>query len=223
MSTSVPSILSNVKNLDVRVKIGLRNNALLCARESLGYSQRAVDKMAGVGSMAVNAYECLRMSPFRLNKKSKKMVLRASARKLLKFYNKTVEELFPDSLEKIKKNSIEFEFESSSLPKGFYLEASSPIPASGDVLDRKYLQDEMDQALKRLTPRQERVLKARFFEGKTLEEVGKTMSLTRDRIRQIEGAAIQKLRYPNRIGNLRSFEYADNDSVWKANMGYFKK
>ena len=60
-----------------------------------------------------------------------------------------------------------------------------------------------------LTPREEKVLRMRYgIEVRcdhTLEEVGKCFAVTRERIRQIEAQAINKLRHPTRSGELRSF------------------
>ena len=56
----------------------------------------------------------------------------------------------------------------------------------------------MDEALKRLDPREEQVIRMRFgLDGQnpqTLEEVGKEFNVTRERIRQIEAKALRKLR-----------------------------
>jgi RNA polymerase primary sigma factor len=60
-----------------------------------------------------------------------------------------------------------------------------------------------------LSPREERVLRLRFGIGErvdhTLEEVGQTLAVTRERIRQIEAKAIRKLRHPARQKHLRDF------------------
>lgn len=64
--------------------------------------------------------------------------------------------------------------------------------------DNEALKDEMDEALKRLDPREEQVIRMRFgLDGQnpqTLEEVGKEFNVTRERIRQIEAKALRKLR-----------------------------
>ena len=71
------------------------------------------------------------------------------------------------------------------------------------------LRDAVSRALENLTPREERVLRMRFGLGKnsncTLEEVGQTFSVTRERIRQIEAKALRKLKHPSRSRALRSF------------------
>jgi RNA polymerase primary sigma factor len=65
------------------------------------------------------------------------------------------------------------------------------------------------EVLSTLTPREEKVLRMRFgiHEGgeHTLEEVGETFSVTRERIRQIETKALRKLRHPSRSRILRAF------------------
>ena len=63
--------------------------------------------------------------------------------------------------------------------------------------------------LKTLTPREEKVIKMRFGldDGSehTLEEVGQSFAVTRERIRQIEAKALRKLRHPSRSRKLRAF------------------
>jgi len=63
-------------------------------------------------------------------------------------------------------------------------------------------------ALSTLTPREEKILRMRFGIGedsdKTLEEVGRDFAVTRERIRQIEAKALQKLRHPSKSKLLRS-------------------
>ena len=63
--------------------------------------------------------------------------------------------------------------------------------------------------LKTLTPREERIIKMRFGlddgSERTLEEVGQSFAVTRERIRQIEAKALRKLRHPSRSRKLRIF------------------
>ena len=70
------------------------------------------------------------------------------------------------------------------------------------------LRDCVAEALARLTPREERILRMRFGIGMadhTLEQVGKTIGVTRERIRQIEVKALQKLSDPARARKLLTF------------------
>ncbi|MGA9798058.1 MAG: RNA polymerase sigma factor RpoD [Terriglobales bacterium] len=71
------------------------------------------------------------------------------------------------------------------------------------------LKDQTSQVLRTLTPREEKVIKMRFGleDGSehTLEEVGQSFAVTRERIRQIEAKALRKLRHPSRSRKLRAF------------------
>jgi RNA polymerase primary sigma factor len=71
------------------------------------------------------------------------------------------------------------------------------------------LREQTDAVLKTLTPREEKVIKMRFGldDGSehTLEEVGQSFAVTRERIRQIEAKALRKLRHPSRSRKLRAF------------------
>jgi RNA polymerase primary sigma factor len=70
------------------------------------------------------------------------------------------------------------------------------------------LRDCVAEALAQLTPREQRILRMRFGIGMrehTLEQVGRTLGVTRERIRQIEAKALQKLSHPARAGKLVSF------------------
>jgi RNA polymerase primary sigma factor len=83
--------------------------------------------------------------------------------------------------------------------------ASSPI----ESVVFSNLRDQTRKVLKTLTPREELVLKMRFGVGEgsehTLEEVGRSFNVTRERIRQIESKALRKLRHPSRATKLRPF------------------
>ncbi|HTG62016.1 MAG TPA: RNA polymerase sigma factor RpoD [Terriglobia bacterium] len=71
------------------------------------------------------------------------------------------------------------------------------------------LREQTEAVLKTLTPREEKVIKMRFGldDGSehTLEEVGQSFAVTRERIRQIEAKALRKLRHPSRSRKLRAF------------------
>lgn len=84
----------------------------------------------------------------------------------------------------------------------------SPVEAAS----KASLPEATREALATLTPREAEVLRMRFGIDMdteyTLEEVGKKFDVTRERIRQIETKALQKLRHPSRSGYLRGFLYA---------------
>jgi len=71
------------------------------------------------------------------------------------------------------------------------------------------LSSSVSEALAELTPREQRILRMRFGIGDardhTLEEVGQVFGVTRERIRQIEAKALEKLRHPSRARKLITF------------------
>ena len=72
------------------------------------------------------------------------------------------------------------------------------------------MQERIDQVLETLTEREEKVLRLRFGIGnndfpRTLEEVGTIFNVTRERVRQIETKALNKLRHPSRRQRLIEF------------------
>lgn len=76
-------------------------------------------------------------------------------------------------------------------------------------LDRDQLKNSLEEALETLTPREAKVLRMRFGIGlgtdHTLEEIGNQFDVTRERIRQIEAKALQKLKSSMKTVKLRSF------------------
>jgi RNA polymerase primary sigma factor len=93
---------------------------------------------------------------------------------------------------------------------GMFIEDEySPNPV--DSTNDQMLHEKIDDVLRSLPPREERILRLRFGleNGRvyTLEEVGNKFGLTRERIRQIEGKALQRLRHPRRARKLRGFEF----------------
>ncbi|MGI6597548.1 MAG: RNA polymerase sigma factor RpoD [bacterium] len=84
-------------------------------------------------------------------------------------------------------------------------EAPSPVDAASFSL----LREQLEEVLETLTPREKKVLRLRFGledgRARTLEEVGQTFGVTRERIRQIEAKALRKLRHPSRSKKLKDF------------------
>jgi RNA polymerase primary sigma factor len=78
-----------------------------------------------------------------------------------------------------------------------------------DTASHELLKDQISDVLATLTPREQRVLRLRFGledgRSRTLEEVGKEFSLTRERIRQVEAKALRKLRHPTRSRKLKDY------------------
>jgi RNA polymerase primary sigma factor len=89
----------------------------------------------------------------------------------------------------------------------FIEDESSPTPPQSAY--QNLLREKVEEVLATLTPREARILRLRFglHNGRsyTLEEVGQKFGLTRERIRQIEGKALRRLRHPRRSRQLREY------------------
>ena len=91
---------------------------------------------------------------------------------------------------------------------GMFIEDElSPTPMQSAY--QSMLKDKIEEVLGTLTPREARVLRLRFGLDTgiphTLEEVGEKFGLTRERIRQIEGMALRRLRHPRRARQLKEY------------------
>jgi RNA polymerase primary sigma factor len=112
---------------------------------------------------------------------------------------------------KIAQTPISFETpigEEEDAHLGDFIEDKDVVSPS-DAAVRLSLRETMACVLKKLSPREERIIRMRFgFEDgnqRTLEEVGQVFAVTRERIRQIEAKALRKLRHPSRSSHVRTF------------------
>ncbi len=89
----------------------------------------------------------------------------------------------------------------------FVEDEGTPTPTQSAY--QHLLRDKIEDVLATLSPREARILRLRFglHNGRsyTLEEVGQKFGLTRERIRQIEGKALRRLRHPRRARQLRDY------------------
>jgi RNA polymerase primary sigma factor len=89
----------------------------------------------------------------------------------------------------------------------FIEDEEAPDPA--EITTQDLLREEIEEVLTSLTPREARVLQLRYGlsdgHSYTLKEVGEKFGLTRERIRQIETEALQRLRHPSRSRRLKEY------------------
>ena len=89
----------------------------------------------------------------------------------------------------------------------FIEDLTTPTPTQSAY--QNLLREKVEEVLGTLTAREARILRLRFGlqngRSYTLEEVGQKFGLTRERIRQIEGKALRRLRHPRRSRQLRDF------------------
>lgn len=118
--------------------------------------------------------------------------------------NIDVDEIQDDVFENIIENEIQQDVFQNINPDAFYW--------NDDIfeeIEQRALRETLEKLMGELSEREQEVLKARygFKDGveKTLEEVGQTFGVTRERIRQIESKALRKLSHPTRIRKLKDF------------------
>ncbi len=89
----------------------------------------------------------------------------------------------------------------------FVEDENSPSPSQAAY--KNMMEQKVNEVLSTLSPREARILRLRFGlengRAYTLEEVGEKFGLTRERIRQIEGKALRRLRHPKRARQLREY------------------
>lgn len=114
-------------------------------------------------------------------------------------------------IERIQQDPVSLETrvgeEDDSVLSDFVVDPSGATPQS--IAARKLLVEAIEQALGELNEREQAIVRLRFGldDGQvhTLEEVGQTFGVTRERIRQIESKTLQKLRHPIRSKQLRDY------------------
>jgi RNA polymerase primary sigma factor len=185
---------------EYNVKVTIRNNLLLTAMKEAGYeTQSDFARAAGLHVTHVNAIVGLRKAPilqsgeFSPAAKEIMEVLGACPTDLWTLEQLTME---------LKNNSSTFNVEYKDLESL----ALSGRGMSGEItndpveaVNKKLIADHVDKTLKTLTFKEQQVICKRFGireDVMQLEEIGKSMGITKERARQIEAKALRKLRNP---------------------------
>lgn len=185
---------------DFRVQVRIFNNQLRSRRLALGLTASALAEKINVTASEYGRLENLKKFPI-----IKKGEWSLSARKLADFHKCLPEDLFKQAHADVQKTQKEIEVSAAQLasvvPHHFIAEMTAP-DASTVTLE---LQQAITRLFATLRPQEVRVLKARFWEDKTLDEVGAEFGLGKESIRRIESLALRKLRWEPRKKHLRPF------------------
>jgi RNA polymerase sigma factor (sigma-70 family) len=176
---------------DLLVQSKFRNNILWNLLEGRPVSE--VAKQVDVSQSAFGQYLNLASSPW--NQRTQKY--RVSAQRIADYFKLPVEDLFPLSLYSLNLPSvINREYESVEVSLQFAAGMQSMLPMPDELAEQEELRLAMRAVVETLPSRQQLILEKRGA-GYTLEEIGKELNLSRDRIRQIENQALKNLRKPS--------------------------
>ncbi|MBI2863887.1 MAG: sigma-70 family RNA polymerase sigma factor [Chloroflexi bacterium] len=132
--------------------------------------------------------------------------LPSPARGRLRHAAKRVRDIMKSAQQPISLETPVGEDEESHL-SDFIIDRAGPSPV--EAASHQLLREQIEDVMRTLTPREREVLVLRFGladgQSRTLEEVGREVGLTRERIRQIEAQALDKLRHPGRSEKLRDY------------------
>ena len=177
---------------DYRVKITIRNERLLAAMEGMGYKSVAeFSRNQGLNGVKVNEIISGKKTPLDREGNPKELT-----KEILEILNLTIEKAFTEKqLKGFKKHTFEVKIEEEKL-----LQIINPAKNQEIKVIEQEVKSKLSEILSTLTPREERIVRMRFGVGMntvhTLEEVGLRFSVTRERIREIEGKALRKLKHP---------------------------
>ncbi len=178
--------IKELKQFTVGLKISPYNYKLRMARKRYGMTPKEFSELVGVSYNTYISYENMTHIP--------KYDI---AMKISEILGIPTEELFPDLLKKMDKKKLKsIEMTRQVLYSKEGLES---------IIDLNEAKEAIYKCLDTLDKREKRVLELRFFDGKTMEEVGDTFNVSRERVAQIESMALRKLRHPSRSLQLKQF------------------
>jgi RNA polymerase sigma factor (sigma-70 family) len=188
---------------DFEVTVKIRNNQLKKRRVQLGLNARQFAETAGVSYPEYIKLETLNASPVYTKDPFRghrwiKGDWREIAVKIAEFYLCSPDELFPDSVLRVKKSEITVEFDLEQLPLAAALNEPALLPSPEDETFISETKAAIRKAVEALTPQEQTVLNAKFGldHGKCLgrAETATLLGLSQGRISQIEANALKHIR-----------------------------
>jgi len=191
----------------IRATTKLRNDHLISAREQRGWSQKELALAARVSIDLVQDFECLRY-----NGRKDANLLEDHAEKIAICLGISVEDVAPVTLlgSEIPATHREVrEVDTEHLLAAVERRDDHLyLPAPDEELQNEETMMVIDKALKTLSYREGEIIKLRYGIGGgftyTCEEIGRMLKITRERVRQVEAKAIQKLQKPHCAGRIKA-------------------
>jgi DNA-binding CsgD family transcriptional regulator len=184
---------------EYRVKVSVSNNLLIRAIENAGYkNQSEFARAIGCSVSNVNMLCGLRISPMTQNGCFTDLANQVMEGLGACPTDLWTEEQLTMNLKRSSSWSVMGREELHVLMNG---EQKSLL----ESVAGQELKKAMDDVRKTLTYREQQIIGMRFDDDKSLEECGKELKLSKERIRHIEAKALRKMRYPSRSDQLRDF------------------
>jgi RNA polymerase sigma factor (sigma-70 family) len=191
---------------EYRVKVTVKNNLILTAIERAGYKNASgFCREAGMTPTALSGLITMKNPPLMVSGEFSE-----AAKKLMEILCLAPTDLWTSEqlTLRLKHNSAEREVNLDGMRAALGINAEEALmlvaPSPEEVMEEKDIQKLMEEQLSSILPREAKVLRMRYGIGcpeHTLEEVGRALDVTRERIRQIEISAMRKLKHPQR-GNV---------------------
>ena len=198
---SVEPLPQSGGQLDLRVELKFKNAPLWRAIFTTHESVAALCRQHGLSQGPVGELLTLKRSPY--NKKNGKLTYVAG--RLCEILAFSPGELFPLAIYTgIIPSNVATEIQADRItslsdPSLKLLDDSMDWEAGLVAnLDKQLLAGQMAKVLHTITPREENVLRQRYFKDETFLQIAESMGITRERVRQIETKALRKLRHPSR-------------------------
>jgi len=184
-------------------KARLKHGVLLEALAKMGWNQSRAAKYFGVSPSVFGHWINLQGIPANLTE--------AQVAKFVELTGQLPEQLWPeyvrsrDFLDAPKTFEVVKDVDARRMLAALQFRRELSAAPPDELFEKKELKRVFGQLFHELPPKIAEVLRRRFYDDETLEEVGKAMNVSGGRIRKLEAWGLRSLRHPSRSRKLRSF------------------
>ena len=184
---------------EYRIKISVSNNLLLQAIQNAGYkNQSEFARAIGCSVANINMLCGLRLSPM-----TQKGHFTDLANQVMEGLGACPTDLWTE--EQLTMNLERSSSYSAIGREELHVLMNGEQKSLLESVAGQELEKTMNDVLKTLSPREEKILRMRFYDNKSQEECAKEFGVVKERVRQLEAKALSKMRRPGRSDQLESF------------------
>jgi RNA polymerase primary sigma factor len=195
---------------DLHLTVKVRNAAMVRWRREHGLTRAGAARMVGVSPAQWGWFESLGKDPLKKTRwgRVEPPTWSVVASRIATGMGMLPEDVFTEGVRSVVKTELETEVNSEELTSrlsdvSVMRHRLAYMPDPEFMLRKKEITDAVREAMSSLPEREQLVIRRRFWEDKTLGEVGAELGLTREGIRQIERKALRKLRHKSRSVKIR--------------------